>query len=101
MFGDPKVAPGSSAAKSVCIEHWSDKGFDYTVFIRHAVNEFFFEGRRRVGNGRHKYFPEIDCAITSIGDYDHATEFLQRTLAAYKCPQTAIDDAISRVREWK
>ena len=98
---DYKSAPGCAGAKLVVFETWESFGYSYWAYIRWTGARFCFEGRIRIANSRHTYFPDSDWQQIDVGNAQKCISFIEETLWKHGCPKDIREALKDKVREWK
>jgi hypothetical protein len=88
-------------AELVCGTAWYADGLNYRAFVRNENGSFYFEGRIRLADGEHEFFPKTGCDSLYIGNQEKCEQFLRITLPSYGCPEWNTTNAISQVKKWK
>lgn len=98
---DIQSVPDCGRAKLVVLACWEYSGKSYWAFTRCFQDRYFFEGRWRIKNGRHTYFPKDNWQCIEIGNKKECLEFLDTLFKQYECPPGELKDTLEKVEKWR
>ncbi len=82
----------------ISLNFWSYEGWTYSARIGIDSGRYCFEGKMRVKNSRHTYFPRRDYSHISLGGLLECKEKLQKILLKYNCPSDTIKQIFTELK---